>query len=329
MQRWAVRLVPWVIALLLLSGCSAVPQGGLSLPTAAPSGPNANNGTRATNASPPADTSGVGPAKSPSNPPGSSATTELTSPHTANPLADLPVLSVGRQGPAVLRLQQLLARLGYLPVEWHPVGTDEPAASSLHAIDYPPSGQWKWISGPAPTSLTQLWQPAHYNVLVQGAVMAFQHSNHLQMDGVAGPQVWGVLLGTTGLPTPNPTGYGYVEVDLSQPQTVTVWWNGRRVLRSLANAGIRQSPTVTGTYPVYLRFTSQRMSGTAPGGTHYDDPHVPWVSYFYKGEAIHGFPRKAYGFPQSLGCVELPVHQGAIAWKYMSYGTLVTVLPAR
>jgi hypothetical protein len=40
---------------------------------------------------------------------------------------------------------------------------------------------------------------------------------------------------------------------------------------------------------------------------------------------VHGFPRAAYGFPQSLGCVELPIPNAAIAWTYIHYGTPVTV----
>lgn len=36
---------------------------------------------------------------------------------------------------------------------------------------------------------------------------------------------------------------------------------------------------------------------------------------------------RAYGFAQSLGCVELPVAHAAVAWRWIHYGTVVTVLP--
>jgi hypothetical protein len=52
------------------------------------------------------------------------------------------------------------------------------------------------------------------------------------------------------------------------------------------------------------------------------------VAYFRAGEAVHYFPRGAYGYQQSLGCVELPLAQSAYIWPYMTYGTLVTVTPA-
>jgi hypothetical protein len=51
------------------------------------------------------------------------------------------------------------------------------------------------------------------------------------------------------------------------------------------------------------------------------------VSYFNGGDAVHYFPRGSYGWPQSLGCVELPLAQSAVAYHYLTYGSLVTVSP--
>jgi hypothetical protein len=66
------------------------------------------------------------------------------------------------------------------------------------------------------------------------------------------------------------------------------------------------------------------MRGTNPNGTLYADP-VQYVAYFNGGDAIHYFPRAAYGIPQSLGCVELPLGAAAIVWPYMTIGSIVTV----
>ena len=46
---------------------------------------------------------------------------------------------------------------------------------------------------------------------------------------------------------------------------------------------------------------------------------------FYRGDAIHAFPRASFGTPQSLGCVELPLPAAAKVWPYTPIGTLVTV----
>ena len=96
------------------------------------------------------------------------------------------------------------------------------------------------------------------------------------------------------------------------------------VLRSAANTGIPVAPTADGTFPVYLRYRFQIMRGLNPDGSSYADP-VSYVSYFHGGEAVHYFPRGSYGFPQSLGCVELPIGAAAQAWPYLTYGSLVTV----
>ena len=58
------------------------------------------------------------------------------------------------------------------------------------------------------------------------------------------------------------------------------------------------------------------MSGVNPDGSHYHDPGIKWISYFNGGEAIHGFNRATYGFPQSVGCVETPIDMAAQIWPY-------------
>ena len=67
------------------------------------------------------------------------------------------------------------------------------------------------------------------------------------------------------------------------------------------------------------------MRGTNPDGSHYADPGVPWVSYFHGGDALHGFIRPGYGYPQSLGCVEMPPANAEVVYPYTPLGTLVTV----
>jgi hypothetical protein len=43
---------------------------------------------------------------------------------------------------------------------------------------------------------------------------------------------------------------------------------------------------------------------------------------------VHGFVRAAYGFPQSNGCVELPLSVSPTAYGLDPLGTLVTVTNA-
>jgi lipoprotein-anchoring transpeptidase ErfK/SrfK len=230
---------------------------------------------------------------------------------------------------STLRLQQLLAHLGYLPVTWLPRGADvEPtvAAQQLAAI-HPPAGHFSWVFENAPSTLRKLWRPGFITSVTQGAVMAFQAQHGLRVDGFAGPLVWHDLIEATIHARGNPDGYSYVLVRKSTPQSITLWHNGAVILSGPSNTGIPQAPTPEGTFPVYLRLRSQTMSGTNPDGSHYADAGIKWISYFHQGDAIHGFNRSSYGSPQSLGCVELPVSEAAQVYPYTPIGTLVTIAP--
>ena len=227
---------------------------------------------------------------------------------------------------STLRLQQLLAQLGYLPMTWTPSGTT-PAASStnaqLSAAFQPPAGTFSW-QGHWPRVLTSQWTVGTPNSLVTGAIRAFESQRGLTMDGVAGPTVWRDLMRAAAKGHTNPAGYTYALASKASPETLTIWHNGHVVLHTLANTGISVAPTADGTYPVYLRYPFQIMKGTNPDGSKYADP-VQNVSYFNGGDAVHYFPRATFGWPQSLGCVELPLAQSAVAYKYLTYGSLVTV----
>jgi peptidoglycan hydrolase-like protein with peptidoglycan-binding domain len=227
---------------------------------------------------------------------------------------------------STLRVQQLLAQLGYLPLQWVPqAGTAVPAptmAAQLAAAYAPPAGRFKWDRG-YPTVLTTLWGGPS-SMIMDGAIRAFQWNQGLTMDGQITPGLWQNLLRAAVKDQRNPNGYTYAVASKASPEMLTVWHNGHVVLHTLANTGIAVSPTVDGTFPVYLRYHDQIMRGTNPDGTKYVDP-VSFVAYFNGGDAVHYYLRGSYGWPQSLGCVELPYAQAQQVWPYLTYGTLVTV----
>ena len=227
---------------------------------------------------------------------------------------------------STLRLEQLLAQLGYLPLTWTPSGPaiqPSDAAEQLAAAYSPPAGTFSWQSG-YPSVLGTLWSEGSDNMIVTGAIRAFQNQEGLTMDGEAGQQVWSYLLKAVADGHDNGDGYTYALASQSEPETLTIWHDGRQVLQSPANTGIPAAPTADGTFPVYEKLPFQIMQGTNPDGSTYADP-VQWVSYFNGGDAVHYFPRASYGFQQSLGCVELPSSTAETAYNYLSYGSLVTV----
>jgi hypothetical protein len=227
---------------------------------------------------------------------------------------------------STLRLQELLARLGYLPVGWSMNG--EPAstpASEIAAAVKAPHGTFSWRYPGTPTSLQALWKAGSWNVVIQGAVMRFEQEHGMATDGVAGPQVWRALIRDDLAGRRSDAGYNYVFVHETLPQSLSLWHDGRVILTSPGNTGIASAPTAQGTWPVFEHIAVGTMSGTNPDGSHYHDPGIRWISYFHGGDALHEFPRASFGTPQSLGCVELPEAAAAQIWPYTPIGTLVTI----
>ncbi len=218
------------------------------------------------------------------------------------------VITFTTQPGSVIQLQEDLAELGYLPLSYT-------ATTNTFA--------WQYQNVPA--GLQALWQPGVFTEMTKAAVMSFEYYNGLSIDGIAGQQVWTALQSDLASNKTNPFGYSYVMVTKNQPETVQVWHNGQVAFSTLANTGIAAAPTPDGTFAIYLRYTSTTMKGVNPNGTHYDDPNIPWVSYFNGGDALHGFIRASYGFPQSVGCVEMPFSSAQTVFNLTTFGTLVNI----
>jgi len=226
-----------------------------------------------------------------------------------------------------VRLQQLLAQEGYLPLVWSPTGVDvsrRPRAE-LAAATAPPGGRFDWRYPNTPNELKSLWRPGEPNEITRGAVMTFEHDHGLAVDGISGPAVWHAAIDDAVRGRRKPGGYSYVFVHRNVPQLMTLWHDGHVVLTSPGNTGVPAAPTQLGTWPVFEHIPVGRMSGTNPDGSRYNDPGIRWISYFHGGDALHAFNRASFGTPQSLGCVELPLSAAAKVWPYTPIGTLVTV----
>jgi peptidoglycan hydrolase-like protein with peptidoglycan-binding domain len=234
-----------------------------------------------------------------------------------------------------LRLHQLLAQLGYLPVNFtyaHGAPGASPAAQ-LNAAVHPPAGSFSWRWKNTPAALKAFWSPTASGVMTKGAIMAFEANQGLiskayaspSSDGVATPAVWRALIKAAIAHQRSTFGYTFVSVSEGSPENETTWHNGKVVVHGLVNTGIPSAPTAKGTFPTFTHLRSTTMSGTNPDGSHYSDPGIPYTSYFNGGDALHGFIRGSYGFPQSLGCVEMPFSQAGAVYRYTPIGTLVHV----
>ena len=234
---------------------------------------------------------------------------------------------------SMVRMDQLLAQLGYIPVTWTPTDPsgDIPASDAnaqLSAAYDPPAGTFTFDSG-YPPALTRQWSVGTSNEITDGAIRTFEFDHNMNMDGVAGPHVWAHMFSAIAKNQQNQHGYTYVWVTQAGAEHLKLYHNGHVAITSPVNTGIAGRSTADGTFPVYLRYTVTQMQGTNPNGTPYNDT-VYWVSYFNGGDAVHAFPRASYGWYQSLGCVELPYDGDGPGvaenvWNLITYGTLVTV----
>jgi peptidoglycan hydrolase-like protein with peptidoglycan-binding domain len=220
------------------------------------------------------------------------------------------------------RLQQLLGQLNYLPLSFTPSGAPPSPTTAIRAQ----AGSFAWRWPGMPSSLTSLWSEGYENVITKAAVMDFENQNGLTVDGLAGTEVWTALLADLASGKVDANAYTYVSVSKVLPETMTFYENGNPVMTNVpVNTGAPGADTADGTYPVFEHVVSSRMQGTNPDGSTYDDPAVPWASFFNGGDALHGFVRATYGSPQSNGCVEMPIATAAKVWPLTPIGTLVTV----
>jgi len=145
-----------------------------------------------------------------------------------------------------------------------------------------------------------------------------------------GATVADALQGTAPAETVNPpapppasaSGQKRFLVDLSE-QRLYAYEGDTLVRTTLISSGLSRYPTVTGTFYIYLRYTSARMRG--PG---YDLRNVPYVMYFHKSYGLHGtYWHNNFGTPMSHGCVNMPTSEAEWAYNWSTYGTPVIVQP--
>jgi len=121
-------------------------------------------------------------------------------------------------------------------------------------------------------------------------------------------------------PVAAPTTGRWIYVSLGK-QRLTAYEGNAPVYSTLVSTGTKAYPTVVGTFRVYTKIKSQRMTG--PG---YSLPNVPNVMYFIGGYAIHGaYWHNNFGRPMSHGCVNLPLPAAAWMFNWASVGTPVVV----
>jgi lipoprotein-anchoring transpeptidase ErfK/SrfK len=220
------------------------------------------------------------------------------------------------------RAQQILSQLRYLPLNFTAYGKkiNNPYASAAGAFT------WRVRLPPATEAV---WTVAVANPLEDAALYSFEEAKHLPLTTDLTTSLSKALVNALVRSQYDDAAYQYVYVSTSAPETTYVYANNNLVYHTLANTGVSSAPTQLGTFYVYVRYLVTTMSGVYPGGGTYSDPGIPWVSYFNGGDALHGFLRASYGWPQSLGCVEMPFANAHVVFERTAIGTPVTVAARR
>lgn len=112
----------------------------------------------------------------------------------------------------------------------------------------------------------------------------------------------------------------WIDLDLSK-QRVYAYEGNKIVRKFVVSTGTWRTPTVTGTYRIYVKYRYAHMSG--PG---YYLPNVPYTMYFYKGYGIHGtYWHNNFGTPMSHGCVNMRTDEAGWLFNWASVGTIVNI----
>jgi hypothetical protein len=117
-----------------------------------------------------------------------------------------------------------------------------------------------------------------------------------------------------------PLGDKWIDINLSQ-QMLYAFEGETLVASFLVSTGLPNTPTVTGTYHVWVKLLYDDMAG--PG---YYLPDVPYVMYFYRGYGIHGtYWHSNFGYPMSHGCVNMETSQAGWVYNWAFVGIPVHI----
>jgi hypothetical protein len=115
-----------------------------------------------------------------------------------------------------------------------------------------------------------------------------------------------LLADALSVPDKVKSGEYWVDVDITKK--VLYLYNGSQaMMATYISSGAKETPTIIGTYNVWLKLKKTRMTGRPPIATHeYDLPNVPWVMYYKGSYSIHGtYWHDDFGTERSSGCTNV------------------------
>jgi hypothetical protein len=146
------------------------------------------------------------------------------------------------------------------------------------------------------------------------AVMAYRKVNRMARGYAADRRViLKVLAGRGGFKPRHPGAGRHVEADISR-QVLALVDDGKVVATYHTSTGARATPTVIGSFRVYLKTPGTNAKGMVHS------------SYFIRGYAIHGYV-DVPAFNASHGCLRVPIPDAWRIYTWLRHGDRVVVYP--
>ncbi len=126
---------------------------------------------------------------------------------------------------------------------------------------------------------------------------------------------------------PNGLGGTVIAVDTYE-QSLGVYTDGRLIFATLVSSGSRYFPTRPGTFQVWARLDSGKMSGAylSDRRDYYFLEDVPWILYYDADRALHGaYWHDNFGIRSSHGCVNLSPRDARWLFEFAQVGATVVV----
>jgi lipoprotein-anchoring transpeptidase ErfK/SrfK len=114
----------------------------------------------------------------------------------------------------------------------------------------------------------------------------------------------------------------WVETDLTRQ--ITYLWDGNKKLKTyVVSTGKNVTPTITGTYRIYMKRDHHDMKGYDPiKEKDYVQPDVRYISYFEGAYAYHAaYWHNAFGTQVSHGCINMKTPEAKYLYEWAPVGT--------
>lgn len=117
----------------------------------------------------------------------------------------------------------------------------------------------------------------------------------------------------------------WIETNLTKQRTY-LWEGNRKIKTYVISSGRDATPTITGTFSIYMKRDDHTMVSYENGKKLYETPHVRWILYFSGEYAYHAaYWHNNFGQQMSHGCVNMKTPEAKFLYEWAPVGTTTFV----